>query len=341
MDAPPVQYATTSDGFNIAFGVSGTGTPLVFLPLTFSHVQLSWGEETPLSHWLRGLAQRFQLIQYDGRGQGQSTRGLPEGHSGSHELLDLEVVIGRLKLERPVLLARGPMAHAAIRYAHAHPDNVRALLVFSAPAAGVSWPASFAQRLAADHWDLFLQSFTAFDGRPADHEVAVRRMRQTVTQEDWARLIDNWIVSDIRPLLPEIQVPTLIIHPRDVIQPMPEASMQIAAGLPAARYLVTDGANQLGDPDQGLRAIDQFLASLSGAPEAGVVAEEPPHEKLSARELEVLRLIAAGKSNQQIAEGLVISHNTVLRHVSNILDKTRSANRTEAAAYAHRHALTR
>jgi DNA-binding NarL/FixJ family response regulator len=65
----------------------------------------------------------------------------------------------------------------------------------------------------------------------------------------------------------------------------------------------------------------------------------PPLNGLSSREVEVLRLIAAGKSNPQIAEELVISLNTVQRHVSNILAKTGLANRTEAAAFAHRHNL--
>ena len=60
---------------------------------------------------------------------------------------------------------------------------------------------------------------------------------------------------------------------------------------------------------------------------------------LSRREIEVLRLIAAGKSNPQIADELVISLNTVQHHVSNILSKTGLANRTEAAAYAHRSGL--
>ncbi|HLF76013.1 MAG TPA: AAA family ATPase [Dehalococcoidia bacterium] len=60
---------------------------------------------------------------------------------------------------------------------------------------------------------------------------------------------------------------------------------------------------------------------------------------LSAREVEVLRLIATGKSNQQIADELSISQHTVVRHVSNILAKAGLANRTEAAVYAQRHDL--
>jgi DNA-binding NarL/FixJ family response regulator len=61
--------------------------------------------------------------------------------------------------------------------------------------------------------------------------------------------------------------------------------------------------------------------------------------RLSIRETEVLRLIATGKSNPQIAAELVISLNTVQRHVSNILAKTGAANRTEAAGYARDRGL--
>jgi DNA-binding NarL/FixJ family response regulator len=63
-------------------------------------------------------------------------------------------------------------------------------------------------------------------------------------------------------------------------------------------------------------------------------------DDLSPREIEVLRLLASGKSNQEIAETLFISRNTVSTHVRNILTKTGCANRTEAAAYAMRHGLS-
>ena len=60
---------------------------------------------------------------------------------------------------------------------------------------------------------------------------------------------------------------------------------------------------------------------------------------LTKREVEVLRLIASGRSNREIADELVISLNTVIRHVSNIFAKTGVANRAEAATYAGRHGL--
>ncbi len=57
------------------------------------------------------------------------------------------------------------------------------------------------------------------------------------------------------------------------------------------------------------------------------------------REVEVLRLVAAGKTDRDIAEELVIAESTVRRHVSNIYAKVGTNNRVEAATYATRHEL--
>ena len=70
-------------------------------------------------------------------------------------------------------------------------------------------------------------------------------------------------------------------------------------------------------------------------------SERPPWnpDKLSERELQVIGLLAAGRTNGEIAETLAISPRTVEHHVTNILNKTAVANRAEAAAYAVRHGL--
>jgi DNA-binding NarL/FixJ family response regulator len=70
-------------------------------------------------------------------------------------------------------------------------------------------------------------------------------------------------------------------------------------------------------------------------------SQPPPTypDGLTPREVEVLRLLALGRSNRDIANTLCVSLSTVATHVRNILSKTETANRTEAAAYALRQGL--
>jgi DNA-binding NarL/FixJ family response regulator len=84
--------------------------------------------------------------------------------------------------------------------------------------------------------------------------------------------------------------------------------------------------------------VESFLDQI-GFPGTESVGQSALPDGLSAREVEVLRLLAAGKGNQQIADELVISLNTARKHVANILDKTGTANRAQAAVYAKDHGL--
>jgi len=91
-----------------------------------------------------------------------------------------------------------------------------------------------------------------------------------------------------------------------------------------------------GDVTEQVAVIDELLR-LSN-PRA---ARQPlvPKAALTHREAEVLRLIAAGRTNQEIAADLVISSRTVGRHVTNIYQKIEVRSRSEATAYAYRHGL--
>ena len=112
----------------------------------------------------------------------------------------------------------------------------------------------------------------------------------------------------------------------------------------ALGYLLKDAG-----PEELVRAIRQVYcgeSSLHPAIARKVLQElsRPPErpltpEPLTERELEVLRLIAKGKSNREIAEELVISEATVRTHVSNILGKLQLASRTQAALYALREGI--
>ena len=73
---------------------------------------------------------------------------------------------------------------------------------------------------------------------------------------------------------------------------------------------------------------------------AALLAADEQPGRLTAREVEVLRLVATGMSNNEIADALTLSQKTVARHLSNIFTKLDVTSRTAAAAFAYRHDLT-
>ncbi len=85
------------------------------------------------------------------------------------------------------------------------------------------------------------------------------------------------------------------------------------------------------------RVAARVIKELQGAPRESVNA----FHELSDREMEVLRLIAEGLSNADIAAKLVLSEKTVKGHVSNILSKLHLADRTQAAVFAWREGVVR
>ncbi|HET9495645.1 MAG TPA: tetratricopeptide repeat protein [Chloroflexia bacterium] len=94
---------------------------------------------------------------------------------------------------------------------------------------------------------------------------------------------------------------------------------------------------------EGRPRSEQAGGPLETIPAGAIEPQQPYPDDLTVREMEVLRLIAAGKSNQEIAQGLVLSLRTVERHISNIYQKigaTGRIARATATAYAMRHGLT-
>jgi DNA-binding CsgD family transcriptional regulator len=85
----------------------------------------------------------------------------------------------------------------------------------------------------------------------------------------------------------------------------------------------------------GLTRVENHVREL------GVAGRGSPavDDELSGRETDVLRLVARGLSNREVGRELFISEHTTASHIRSILRKTGCANRTEAAAYAHRHGL--
>jgi DNA-binding CsgD family transcriptional regulator len=112
--------------------------------------------------------------------------------------------------------------------------------------------------------------------------------------------------------------------------------------LARARVEIGTCCRALGDDESAALEIDAARAafeSLGAAPDAARLDRVAGTGGLSAREVEVLLFVAAGKSNREIAAALVISERTVERHVSNIFAKLAITSRAAATAYAYEHNL--
>jgi len=117
-----------------------------------------------------------------------------------------------------------------------------------------------------------------------------------------------------------------------------------------ARWLARRGGDEAGarshleaalaiGRELGMAGLARRCEALQRELEGGAAASPGAPEGLSRREVDVLRLLSAGHSNQAIAERLFISQHTVAHHVRHILSKTDCRSRTEAAAWAHRHRM--
>ncbi|MGH2824736.1 MAG: helix-turn-helix domain-containing protein, partial [Thermoleophilaceae bacterium] len=114
------------------------------------------------------------------------------------------------------------------------------------------------------------------------------------------------------------------------------------------RVLIGLACRQLGDEETALMELDAarwVFEQLGAAPDLARAqalsrkARDKPPGGLTARELEVLRLVATGKTNRSIAADLFLSEKTVARHVSNIFTKLGLSSRAAATAYAYEHDL--
>jgi len=338
MDAPQVQYVKTSDGYDIAYAVSGEGIPVIRVPQGFSHFSLQWSSGI-LDAEFRQWSEHFKMVLFDSRGQGLSTRGLDESTALTDYERDIDAIVSKLGLERFILLGISSKGKVAVRYAIEHPEHVLALVLWSYIDPFFQSPSVKSQRdVARTDWDLHMRIVTRMAWGEHDPSVVESVNRQAITQSDFLRANAALAAESGDIALADLQVPTLLLAPRGFNRPVTaeDQARRAAPIIPNARLVLFDdargGLSTLdGTTPPAILAVEQFLQD-NGAGEAPSIAHSPSN--LSARELEVLRLLAAGRSNQQIADELVISLNTVRRHVSNVFDKTGVANRTEASVYA-------
>lgn len=341
---PRVRFARSGDGTSIAFCTLGDGAPLVLMPaLLFSHLEKMW-ELPQLREGLELLARRWTVVRYDNRGCGLSQRDVSDYSLEAHAA-DLSAVVDELGLDRFDLNAPMLAGPVAVAYAARNPERVTQLVLQSTIARSadvLSPPAQALLGLAAKDWTLFTETSARFILQWADEDLARQAapiLRECVTQEAALSLLRAALRFDVTGLLPLVKCPTLVVHNRQFPVDLAIAR-DLASRIPDARLAAADSLESV------VAAAVDFLsgeaaAGVSGQPVASTTGLSPSADPLglSQREIEVLRLVAAGKSNRQIAEELVISRNTVDRHVSHILSKIGAANRAEAAAYAAKQRL--
>ena len=140
------------------------------------------------------------------------------------------------------------------------------------------------------------------------------------------------VMMHLRGVLPNVPVPALVLHRRgDRTVPIGRGR-ELASLLPHGRFVPLNGDSHLPwkeDQRELFRALAGFLHNDT-APEANGASP------LSSRETEILRLVATGMSNREIATTLVLSEHTVHRHVANILRKLAQSTRAGAATHAMR-----
>jgi len=227
---------------------------------------------------------------------------------------------------------------ATARYAAAEPERVERIVFFGGYVSRRDVPDATRSSLVAltrSSWPLAAQMVA---GLLAPHaggeEIAAvsRHLRRAADAEQAAAFLELELTNDAAPYLPKLSMPALVLHRRgDRTVPIGHGR-QLASLLPNGRFVALAGDAHLPWMDDQ-RDLQRALA---GFLDDSVSVETNGDSPLSRREAEVLRLVAAGLSNREIASSLVLSEHTVHRHVANILRKLAQSSRAAAAASATR-----
>ena len=341
MNPPPLQFTRTSDGVSIAYTVAGSGPPLVWgRGTTSSHTELIW-RSPGLRATAEQLSAYFTVLQFDWRNTGSSTRGVPFGRD--EWLRDLDAIFSLFDGPADCILGGPPH----VPYVADNPERIRRLVTWNQH----RWPERHPRVGASIH---YLQ-LSSIDPDPAWMRLLSRKHAGKVPElthheieelyvsccdRGYAAQVQPMITSwDLTPYLERIAVPALVVHRRGLGA---EIGADYAAHIPGARLHLVEGSSWFmpGEEDPlpvilgFLTSDDERLPTVTPATGTEVCVD-----CLTPRELDVLRLIAAGKTSSEIAESLVLSSRTVERHIQNIYNKLSVHNRVEASNWAREHAM--
>jgi pimeloyl-ACP methyl ester carboxylesterase/DNA-binding CsgD family transcriptional regulator len=342
-----IRFATSHDGVRLAYASSGSGPGVTIKAATWlSHIEQDW--ESPVwSHLLREMSEHATFVRYDERGCGLSDWDVNDLSFASW-VRDLETVADAAGAQRFTLLGISQGAAVAIAYAVRHPHRVSHLVLHGGYARGRLVRSNTAEQraeaemmcsLAQLGWGKEEASFRQFfttqfipGGTPEQHQWFNEMERLSTSPENAARFMREFNTIDVTALLPKVQCPTLVLHSiRDARVPFEEGRL-LAMSIPKAKFVPIDSPNHLllGHEPGWQVWRDEIHNFLPGDD----AALDPAFDSLSARQLEILRLLAKARDNAQIAATLSLSEKTVRNQVSLIFEKLGVENRAQAIVLA-------
>jgi len=356
--AQSVAFARSAGGTRIAYAEHGDGPPLVVSTCWLSHLEHDL--TSPVwRHFVHRLGKVSSCVRYDERGFGLSDWDVDDW-SFEARLADLEAVVDAAGVERFALLGMSQGGPVAVAFAVRHPERVSRLVLLDSYVSTVASDDEQARRLEETFTSMIEVGWARPEGRfrrvftdmlmPGATQEQMRwvdeLMRTSTSTENAVAFRRARMGIDVSDLLPQVQVPTLVLHCRGDQICEVDGGRRLAAEIPGARFVTLESQNHIlldGEP-----ATDVFFDELAAflAPDAVLtraVARIPaqpapaegPLDRLTGREREVLDLVAAGSDNREIADRLVLSVRTVERHLQTVyrkLELTGSAQRTAAAA---------
>src|SRR3990172_5547620 len=223
---------------------------------------------------MAGQARARQVVRYDGRGMGLSDRDASDFSVEAH-ILDLEAVVDRLALEKFALLATLHGGPVAVNYAARNPNRVSHLLLWCTYARGSDYSGlpevQTLRQLIGVNWETYTEATAdVILGRPRGDEGRwfAAYMRDSVGPEVARAILGATNEVDVSALLPEVKIPTLVLHRRQFRLGGIGLARELASKIPDARLAVLEGASvvfYVDDTERAVTAIDEFLGEAEEA----------------------------------------------------------------------------
>lgn len=276
MEIPETRWARSGD-VNVAYQVFGEGPDLVFCPPFASNVELVW-DVPPRRALNEHLATIARVISFDKRGTGISDR--IAGVAPLEERMDdVRAVMDAAASGRAVLLGIEDGGPLAIMFAASHPERCAGIVLWNTRprytwAPDYPWAPTRQAAEAEAHeleraWGTLEDARQTADyllpGHPEREGLAAsiaRFQRNSASPRGAAELWRMILDIDVRPLLPTLVVPTLVLSREGMTDVNREAARFLAAEIPSARHIEFPGAGNaiMGDAfDEIVREIDRFL----------------------------------------------------------------------------------